>query len=194
MAPSLQRTARETMRHLPNLLTAFRFVLLPLFVYAVCTGQRTLSVATLAAIAASDGLDGWLARRYRIATPFGALFDPIADKVVQVTALALLAANVSPAFAPVPTWFLGVIVARDLLLLYGTLRIGRRHHKVVVRVRWEGRLSTFLVFLLLFGVLLGAKSDFVWAVVIVTTPVVCAAAIRYVLAGRKQFASPPPDL
>ncbi|MHC4932502.1 MAG: CDP-alcohol phosphatidyltransferase family protein [Planctomycetota bacterium] len=181
------------MRHLPNLLTILRFILLPLFIYAVCNGERTLAVATLAVIAASDGLDGWIARTYRVATPFGALFDPVADKVVQVTALALLAAEVNPAFEPIPAWFLGVVVARDLLLLYGTLRIGRRHHKVVVQVRWEGRLSTSLVFLLLFGVLLGGDSNFVWAVVVVTTPVVCAAAIRYVLAGRKQFASRSPD-
>jgi cardiolipin synthase len=182
------------MRHLPNLLTILRFILLPLFIYAVCNGHRTLAVVTLAVIAASDGLDGWIARKYRVATPFGALFDPIADKVVQATALALLAAEVSPAFESIPTWFLGAIVARDLLLLYGTLRIGRRHHKVTVRVRWEGRLSTCLVFLLLFGVLLGGNSDFVWAVVIVTTPVICASAIRYVLAGRKQFTSSSTDL
>ena len=111
----------------------------------------------------------------------------VVDIVIPIPILAILLVIV---VLRRPAWFLGLVVARDLLLLYGTLRIGRRHKKVVVRVRWEGRLSTFLIYVLVFGVLLGAPEEFVWAIVIVATPAIVTVAGRYVLAGRAQLGPP----
>jgi len=79
--------------NLPNILTLLRIVLIPVmvFVYLLPVPWSNL-VATIifAAAAATDWLDGWLARRLNQHTPFGAFLDPVADKLMVGTALVLL--------------------------------------------------------------------------------------------------------
>ena len=92
------------MRHhlnLPNLLTAFRILLVPVLVVVILTRpeqKEGISVAIFVLAAATDWLDGWLARRYEQITALGKLLDPLADKLIVSTALIPL--NVFNKLAP----------------------------------------------------------------------------------------------
>lgn len=174
-------------RHLPNLITLLRFLLLPVFVLAILEGARYRAISVLALIAFSDWLDGTLARSWHVESRFGAILDPLADKLCQMTALALLALEVHDAFTPVPVWFLVLVGARELLLFYGALRIRLSRGRVRVEARAEGKLSTLLVFLVLFLALLGVRPALVWAGALLTAPVVIAAAVRYTVEGSRQL-------
>ena len=169
-------------RHVPNAITVLRLGLLPWFAHALLHGRRSTALYVYVAIALSDWLDGWLARRYRITTPLGALLDPIADKLVQITALFLLVRA-----GELPMWFMGLVLARDLLLLYGTLRIRRRHRTVEIRARLEGKLSTLFVFLTIIATLAGAGAVVRHVLVGLASACVAASAVRYTIAGRSQF-------
>lgn len=176
------------MKHLPNLITVVRLGLLPWFGLALVGGERTGALVLLGVMAFSDVLDGWLARRFRLVTRLGSVLDPLADKLLQITALVLLVANPSGEFTPIPAWFVGLVFTRDLLLVYGALRIRQRHRKVEIRPRVWGRLSTALVFCMVFGSIVGLGDSFVLACVGIAAPVIVIAAVLYTLDGRRQFA------
>ncbi|MGQ0613394.1 MAG: CDP-alcohol phosphatidyltransferase family protein [Planctomycetaceae bacterium] len=175
-------------RALPNAITALRLLLIPLFAFLAVADRPLDAAVTLAVIALSDWLDGLLARRLRVESALGAVLDPLADKLTQLTALALLTVPVSPRFTRVPVAFLALVLARELVLLYGAVRIRLRRARVAIRPRWEGKRSTLLVFLLLLCACLGAPEGVVMLLAGVTAPLVVVSAVRYVLDGRRQLA------
>lgn len=80
----------------PNILTLLRIVLIPVFIGAYYLPHPKASVLAMALFilaALTDWLDGFLARRLNQSSPFGAFLDPVADKLMVVTALILLAAD-----------------------------------------------------------------------------------------------------
>ena len=96
----------------PNLLTALRLILVPPVIQAILAGRHFLALTLFTIAAATDGLDGALARRFRWSTAVGAYLDPIADKVLFSGVFLALAAAGS-----VPLWLVALIFGRDLLIL-----------------------------------------------------------------------------
>jgi cardiolipin synthase len=168
---------------LPNAVTLLRFALLPPFVLLLLDERLPAAAAALAAIAFTDWLDGFLARRWRVTSRFGALLDPVADKLVQATAVAMLVLR-----GAVPAWFLGLVLAREAFLLYGAVRIRRRRGRLSVQARLEGKLSTLLVYAVCCAALLGAPRGVVHAGVAAAALFVIASSVRYTLEGRRQYA------
>lgn len=176
------------MRHLPNAITAVRLLLIPAFVLFAAQDRSIAAAATIAVSAASDWVDGWLARRWAVESRFGAVLDPLADKLTQATAIAVLAMRLSPAFTPVSPLLLGLLVGRELVLLYGAVRIRLRHARVAIVPRLEGKLSTFIVFTLVLAACLRAPQAVVLSLEIAAAPFIVLSAVRYFLDGRRQFA------
>lgn len=102
------------MRHhltLPNVLTAFRILLVPVLVVVILTRPEQgegLSVSIFLLAAATDWLDGWIARRNSQVTTLGALLDPLADKLLIAGALISLV-EVGRA----PAWMVVIIIGRE---------------------------------------------------------------------------------
>ena len=103
------------MDNLPNILTVFRIVLIPVLVILLTNPDPTASVlATLTFFLAclSDFFDGYLARRWGISTTFGKLLDPLADKLIVAAALIMLSGmDRDPT---VPAWMTAVIIGREI--------------------------------------------------------------------------------
>jgi cardiolipin synthase len=97
---------------LPTLFTLSRVVMTPFVVYAILNQRHGVALAIFAAAAATDAVDGYLARQMGMATAVGAYLDPIADKLLLSTVYVVLAVVRS-----IPWWLPGVIFARDLLIL-----------------------------------------------------------------------------
>lgn len=106
---------RSHVASLPNLLTFFRVLLIPVLVVLLRDPAPQASVLAglvffLACL--SDFLDGYLARRHGIITPLGKLLDPLADKLIVMAALVMLAAMTRE--PRVPAWMVVLIVGREL--------------------------------------------------------------------------------
>jgi cardiolipin synthase len=97
-------------RHLPNLLSALRLLAAPFAAWLILSGHDTASLLVFAAAGLSDGLDGFIARRWGFASDFGAWLDPAADKL-----LMLLCFTALYAVHAVPFWLVVVVVGRDVL-------------------------------------------------------------------------------
>ena len=101
---------------IPNVLTMIRLALVPVFVVLFFTGHRKASLAVFVAASLTDMLDGYLARKLNQITDFGKLFDPLADK------LMVLSAMVCQGIAGVFPWIAIIIVAcKELLMVLGGL-------------------------------------------------------------------------
>jgi len=104
------------LRHLPNLITALRMLLVVPLCWLIDTAhyEGALLIAAIAGL--SDAVDGFLAKRYGWQTWLGGVLDPIADK------LLLMAAFLWLAFAgDVPAWLAGLVIGRDLVIVSGAV-------------------------------------------------------------------------
>lgn len=113
---------------IPNLITALRLACLPVFCWLLLGEQRlTEAGLLLGGLGATDWLDGFLARKLGQSSKFGAVFDPVADRLlffVSVTACAV--------GGHIPIWFCALVLARELLVSAGTLYLACK------RVTWLG--------------------------------------------------------
>ena len=133
---------------IPNVLTMIRLVLIPVFVWAFFRVQpgedRIVALIIFAAASLTDMLDGYLARKLNQITDFGKLFDPLADKLMVVTAL------VCQACVGVFPWLAVIIVAAKelVMLLGGVFMLGKG---VVVYSNFAGKAAmvSFILALLL---------------------------------------------
>lgn len=142
--------------NVPNGLTVFRIVLIPVFVVlylwgTVATAWGALAVFILASF--TDQLDGYIARKKQLITDFGKLADPMADKALTLTAFVLLSIN-----GPLPYfWIFTVLVAiREVGIT--VLREILRRRGTVVAASSGGKLKTVLQMALIVGMLVPWRS------------------------------------
>ena len=144
-----------------NKITILRILLIPFFVveilYFVETGNemnRLLAIFTFAAAAILDGVDGYVARRYHQWSELGTVLDPLADKLLLVSAIIVLSFDHAPRLAVIPLWLTGTIIGRDLLIWLGVIVVRFTVGKVTVRPRLTGKIATVLQMALVLWILL----------------------------------------
>ena len=125
--------------NLPNKLTIFRIILVPFFVAALLSwnfAHRYLLACVLFAVAAyTDHLDGMLARRNNQITNFGKFLDPLADKILVISAMVCF---VQLGFAN--TWFVLLIIAREFMVT--SIRLVAADGGVVIAANSWGKAKT----------------------------------------------------
>ena len=178
-------------RCIPNILSALRLCMVPLFVYVFFLHypqNRWYALLIFFLAGLTDVLDGWLARRNRWISNVGKILDPVADKTMQVAALACLYVK-----EIIPLWLLLAYVFKELLMLIGAVVIFRKQ-SVVVKSSFWGKFAV-CVFYASIAALVGLQiaSDAVrdtWTGVI-SAVMVCFAAVALVQYVReymqKQF-------
>jgi len=127
------------MRHVPNLLTGLRLLLVPLIWKMLWDREyeRALALGFVASV--SDALDGWLARKFSATTKLGAYLDPLADKLMLSGAYLIFGLD-----RVIPAWLMWIVLGRDALIL---LMAGSAYLFTSIRdfppSRW-GKLSTLI--------------------------------------------------
>jgi CDP-diacylglycerol--glycerol-3-phosphate 3-phosphatidyltransferase len=136
---------------LANKITISRILLIPLFVVLVVYYQRTgeqalrwTALAVFLTASISDAIDGWIARRFQQLSQLGATLDPLADKLLLVSALILLSRQGIPHLPPLPLWLVATVLSRDALLILGCIVIHLTCGHVVVRPRFISKTGTVL--------------------------------------------------
>jgi cardiolipin synthase len=124
---------------LPNAISLMRLGSVPVFVWLFTTGREDLAVLLYAVAAATDFLDGFIARRTGSVTDLGKLLDPLADRVfIMALALALVARGTLPA------WLAIAVIGRDVLLL-SLWPLVERHGVQRIPVNFAGKCATALL-------------------------------------------------
>ena len=136
---------------LANKITIFRILLVPVFIvemlYYVSGGESLhywLAVTSFATAAISDGIDGFIARRFNQRSELGRFLDPLADKLLLVSGVVLLSLNNRPYFDQLPLWVTATILCRDVLIVIGLIVIHYTVGKVSFRTRISGKIATVM--------------------------------------------------
>lgn len=148
----------------PNILTLMRILLIPIFIalfYLPTTWSEALAAGIFALASITDWLDGYLARRLKQMSPFGAFLDPVADKLLVATALLLLVGAKEIDYITLPAI---VIVGREIVI--SALRewmseIGRR---TSVTVSYVGKVKTTVQMLAIFLLVAFHPDQSIWGV------------------------------
>jgi cardiolipin synthase len=102
---------------LPNFITLLRLAAVPFFLLAIAEGRFVIALVLFVVAGISDGVDGFLARRFDMRSALGAYLDPIADKLMLMSSYLFLAIPSYPAAVKIPVWLAMLVVSRDILLL-----------------------------------------------------------------------------
>ena len=147
------------MKHLPNVITIVRILFAPAFIVLLAqSGSDTTSplrwwAAGLFILGmATDGVDGWIARRFNAVSNFGKLMDPLADKVLTGSALVMLSI-----LGELPWWVTALILVREVgITVWRLIALG---DNVVVAASWAGKVKTVFQFVAISCALLPLQSS-----------------------------------
>ena len=135
-------------RFIPNLITAARFVAVPLLVWLLLDGQFYNALLLFILMGLSDALDGYLAKSFGWKTTLGAYMDPAADKAMLICAyISLGALNL------LPHWLVFIVILRDVAILSGALSYNWSTRRLEIQPTLISKLNTFVQIILVFAVL-----------------------------------------
>lgn len=152
------------MTSLPNVLTLARIGLIPIFalIYVVTDTYYWVAALLFATAAATDWIDGYLARRLGQTTPFGTFLDPVADKLIVVTALVLLIGNHASLWLTIPGV---VIVGREIAISALREWMAEMNRRGLVAVTWTTRVKTAMQMVAIIILLANPPQMVPWVVV-----------------------------
>jgi len=136
-------------KNIPNLLTVLRVMLIVPLLYFLFTQNYGWALAFFMIAAASDGLDGYLARRYQWQSHLGSIIDPIADKLFLITCFITLYW-----LGHLPLWLIVLVLGRDLIIVLGALAYYFLIGKYDMKPSMISKFNTFFQIALIFMVLL----------------------------------------
>jgi len=171
----------------------FFVVLLVYYLSSIKAGQpvdgyRQAALALFILVAATDALDGYLARRRGEVSRLGTILDPIADKALMLSGLILLTRPSIPQLEPhIPLWFTALVISRDVFLVVGSLVIHYFAREVKIKPHITGKIATVMQVIVIAWVLAqAAPTWFFWAVVIAGL-FTGASWWRYLIEGLRQL-------
>lgn len=124
--------------NLPNKLTMFRVILIPVFIIVLMAGvfseplNRYIGVAVFCIASFTDYLDGNIARKYNLVTNFGKFMDPLADKLLVSSALICMIE-----LGMLPAWIVIIIISREFIIT--GFRLIAVENGVVIAASWWGK-------------------------------------------------------
>lgn len=128
------------LKHIPNTLTIIRFLLIPLIVFYIFTGNYLLAFIFFTLSGITDIADGFIARKFNLISNFGKLMDPLADKLTQIATLtSLVITNI------IPIWILIIVLLKEFIMICGASFLYGKD--VVVYSKWYGKLATVLFYI-----------------------------------------------
>ena len=195
---AIRHRSTPAMRLLLWILTLARLALIPVFLWTAWRAQEIgraggdpavehwSAVSIMVFMGLTDVVDGWMARRFDLATQAGAVLDASSDKLAQFAILIFLVVSEGPVFTPVPVWFLAVVFGCDLLGLVGWLFLRSRYGPIEVVHRFHGKAVTGLTALVLFLATVGLDEELLRPVLVVTAAGALMSIWAYWIEGRQR--------
>lgn len=127
-------------KHVPNILTMIRFLLIPIIIAFALQGDYVATIIVLTISGITDILDGYIARKFNFISNFGKLMDPLADKATQIALLGTLTIQ-----KIIPLWIIVVVIIKEFMMISGASFLYGK--ELVVSSKWYGKLATVLFYI-----------------------------------------------
>lgn len=133
---------------IPNILTLSRIAAAPVLILLLRDENYELAVILFVSAGITDGLDGWIAKRYGFTSQLGARLDPLADKTIILSAYIMLAILGDLAF-----WLVTLVIFRDLIIIGGYLVLTTLDGQVQMQPTMTSKINTVAQIVLVIAVL-----------------------------------------
>ncbi len=121
--------------NLPNKLTVLRMILVPVFMAVLLLWNRWVALGIFIVASLTDFIDGKIARSRNLVTDFGKFMDPLADKLLVISAMVIFVEQ-----GHMPSWVCMVVIARELAV--SGLRMIAASNGIVMAAGWSGKIKT----------------------------------------------------
>lgn len=169
-----------------NRITILRIVLIPVFMVLLYCGYIYWALAAYIIACLSDFADGYIARRYNQVTNFGKFIDPLADKILVLTAMCYFIE-----VGMMPGWIVAIVLLREFAV--SGLRLVAAQQGIVIAAAWSGKVKTFATMVCL-GIMIVLQDDWLplprllkvtcWLVILGTT---VYSGIEYFIKNKDVF-------
>lgn len=139
----------------PNLITTIRIILTPIFVIYIINDELISGLIILIITGLSDGIDGLVARLFNQKSKLGAYLDPLADKIILISAFVALSIR-----GFLPSWLTVMVISRDVMILLGVSILFLTEMNFEIRPTMASKITTCLQFL---TVILVLSKDYISA-------------------------------
>lgn len=165
------------MLNLPNIITIFRMILIPIFIYVFHSDiENSLLWSGLIFLVAgiSDVADGYIARKYNLTSKFGAILDPLADKLMSFTVLSTYTF-----VGLIPVWILILLTIKELLLIIGGGTLFFIKENIVIPANKFGKIATFSFYISIFSIVFNSTDKLINFLLTITVVINIIAFINY---------------
>ncbi|NLG80945.1 MAG: CDP-diacylglycerol--glycerol-3-phosphate 3-phosphatidyltransferase [Bacilli bacterium] len=138
--------------NIPNILTIFRLILVPVFVlvyFSSLTYNLYLALIVFVVAGFTDVIDGYIARKYNLITKLGQVLDPFADKIMQLTVLACFTID-----KHLPVLFIVIYGIKEMTMIIGGFLLYTKKEKVIIPANIYGKIATILFYIAIIAVAL----------------------------------------
>ena len=172
------------LRNLPNILTLLRILLVPVVILSLREGQYVSALVLFLLAGITDGLDGWIAKRFDCVSQLGTILDPVADKLLISSTFVMLVL-----LGDIPFWLVLMVVCRDVGIVGGYVILQLLGDEMVIQPTLLSKINPVLQIALGSGVLL---VNGVWAggailvdvLIIAVTITTVASGLHYIYHGE----------
>ena len=155
--PAVEPPGEDRILTIPNIISLVRLASLPVFVWLLFgRDNRAAAAWLLAALGATDWIDGYIARHYDQVSNLGKILDPVADRLLFFVGVGAILIDGS-----VPVWVAAMVLVREAVVSVTTVVLGLMGARRV-DVTWWGKAGTFAL-MAAFPLFLGAESTLGWA-------------------------------
>ena len=166
--------------NLPNKLTMFRVVLIPVFIVVLMSGliaepaSRYIAVVIFCVASFTDYLDGHIARKYNLVTNFGKFMDPLADKLLVSAAMICMIE-----LGMLPAWVVIIIISREFIIT--GFRLIAAEGGLVIAASWWGKIKTVTQMAMIILMLLGVNKVIGTILVVLATIFTVVSGVDYIV-------------
>ena len=157
--------------NLANKITVSRIILTPIFITAIVYSRMDIALLLFTLAIISDGLDGFIARTLNQKTVLGTMLDPIADKILLISAFICLSLvkNV-PAHLRLPPYVPIIVISRDAIIVLGSIIVYFIKGNVKIEPSFWGKFTTFFQMITIVSILVKfAHAEIIWDIATLLT-------------------------
>ncbi len=171
---------------LANKITVIRIVLIPFFIASVVYAKLDIAVAIFALAVLSDGIDGFIARALKQKTQLGTVLDPIADKLLLLSAYICLSVSSSiPAGIRLPPYVPIIVISRDVIIVIGSVIVYFMKGSLDIAPSVVGKITTFFQMMTIVAVLVHFRHAYIlWNIAVALTII---SGVDYVIKGSRHL-------
>lgn len=170
--------------NLANKISIARIILIPFFIAAIVYSRMDIALLFFMLAVISDGLDGFIARTFKQKTTLGTIIDPVADKLLLLSAyICLSIVNHIPPYLKLPPYVPIIVISRDAIIVLGSVVIYLVKGDLKVTPSVTGKITTFFQMITIVGILIKFQHSYIlWNLAVLLTII---SGIDYIIKGSR---------